>query len=214
MWKLTLNANHKIELSCTANAMGKPESLDFPSSKESKHLSLTISKNALMNSLSRGVIQRSAPAIVPVLLVLSVLIAAPLASAASQTQIILSCSIPPPFSHVPPNHCSSTPEGVTSGTIDYEIGGFWIWCQVGSGNSYGPDCSGSMYIEEVNMITGTAVYDTTSIRGSTSSFPQITFTTSDNDMTCTLTVVPGSSTLSGTCDGTPITFSNVIVRVT
>jgi|BEDMetMinimDraft_2_1075160.scaffolds.fasta_scaffold01058_4 hypothetical protein len=71
-----------------------------------------------------------------------------------------------------------------------------------------------MYIEEVNLNKGVGVYDTTSIRGDTSNYFQITFTTSDNDMTCTLTVVPGSGTLSGTCDGTTIIFNNVIVRVT
>ena len=102
---------------------------------------------------------------------------------------------------------------MTVGSTDYEIGGFWIWCQAGVGNSYRPDCSGSMYIEEINVNTGVAVYDATSISGDTSNYPKITFTTSDNDMACTLTITePG--TLSGTCDGERITFNNVIVQVT
>jgi len=151
--------------------------------------------------------------IFPIVLILTVLSAGQLALAAPQTQIILSCSIPVPFSHVPPGHCSSNSSGVIVGSTDYVIGGFWIWCQAGSGNSYGPDCSGSMYIEEVNLNTDVGVYDVTSISGDTSNYPQITFTTSDGDMACTLTIT-GSSTLSGTCDGTQITFYNVIVQVT
>jgi hypothetical protein len=215
MLELILNAKHTAVHGPTTNSIGKPASLDFPSNAETEHLNLTVCKNVIMNSFFPCVIRRLAMAIFPIVLILTVLSAGQLALAAPQTQIILSCSIPVPFSHVPSDHCSSSiPSGVIVGSTDYVIGGFWIWCQVGgSGNSYGPDCSGSMYIEEVNLNTGVGVYDVTSISGNTLNYPQITFNTSDNDMTCTLTIT-GSSTLSGTCDGTSITFHNVIVQVT
>lgn len=143
-------------------------------------------------------------ALVPVVVVLGILLATHSALAASPTQIVLSCSIPPPESHSP-NGCSSSQSGpIISGGTAYIIGGFWVWCQTSSDNAYGMQCAGAMYMVE------NSVYETTSISGTANAGPTVSFTTSDGDMTCHLTVT-GSSTLSGTCDGTPITFYNVII---
>ncbi|MDG6933961.1 MAG: hypothetical protein JRN68_04625 [Nitrososphaerota archaeon] len=166
--------------------------------------------------------QKSALFLILIVVILPILLVGPSAVAASQTQIILSCSTPPPGSHVPNGCISSELVGtppITSGSTLYIIGGFWVWCQstTGGGNSYGPDCAGSIYVEEVNLVTGAGVYDATAIRGTsdTTTAPfQVTFTSTDGDMSCTLSVTPGSSTLSGTCDKVPITFSDAIVRVT
>jgi hypothetical protein len=144
------------------------------------------------------------------------------AHAAGVSQIVLSCSQPSPGSH-DANGCASS-ELVSSppiikGDTLYIVGGFWVWCQSPNGGTpYGPDCGGSMYVEEINLGTGAGVYDATSVSGgATATGPtglQVTFTSSDGDMSCTLNAQAGSSTLPGTCDGVPITFSNSIVRVT
>jgi hypothetical protein len=141
------------------------------------------------------------------------------------SQIVLSCSTPPPHSQNT-NGCSSselagTPPIIQGSTL-YIIGGFWVWCQSPStGTPYGPDCNGSMYIEEVNLATGTGHYQATSVNGSSApSGPtglQVNFTSSDGDMTCTLNVPTSTdhgATLKGSCDGVPIIFSNVLVNVT
>ncbi|MEM3638060.1 MAG: hypothetical protein QXX17_06120 [Conexivisphaerales archaeon] len=122
------------------------------------------------------------------------------------------------------NGCTSTElEGssppITKGNTLYLVAGFWIWCQssTGSGNTYGPDFAGSIYVAEVNLLTNTEVYDTTPISGSTTPTAQgtqVNFISSDKDMLCSLVVTPGSSLSPGTCDGLPITFDGVIVRVT
>lgn len=151
-------------------------------------------------------------------------IAAVPANAAGVSQIALSCSSPPPQSHNT-NGCTSTNPvfAGSTGTLDF-IGGYWIWCQNPTqGTPYGPDCSGSAYIEEVNLSTGTGVYQNTPIQGGSqtggSTGLQVWFTTSDGDMTCVLDVPTSpsngpSNTVGGTCDGQGITFGNVVVNVT
>ncbi len=167
---------------------------------------------------------RNLGAALPVVALLSGFATAMPAHAASASQITLSCSSPPPQSHNTNGCTSSNPVFAEStGTLDF-IGGFWIWCQnANSGTPYGPDCKGSTYIEEVNTNAGTGVYQNTPIDGgSQATGPtglQVSFTTSDGDMTCTLDVptspTSGSSnTVSGTCDGQDITFGNVVVNVT
>ena len=99
-----------------------------------------------------------------------------------------------------------------------------------TGTPYGPDCNGAMYVVEVDLATGSAKYETTSISGSSSAGGptglQVTFTSSDGDMTCTLDV-PTSPTsgstnqVGGTCgapnnpgSAVPIVFGNAVVNVT
>ena len=159
------------------------------------------------------------------LCLLPILAVAPTVRASGVSQIVLSCSTPPLESHNT-DGCSSselvtTPPIIGDGTL-YVVGGFWIWCQnPNSGTPYGPDCSGSVYIEEVNIATSTGVYETNSISGTATGTTglQVTFTSSDGDMLCTLHVPTsptsgGTNTLSGYCDGIPITFSNAVVQVT
>jgi hypothetical protein len=156
---------------------------------------------------------------------------APSAAAQGVSQITMSCSSPPPESHTT-NGCRSTelappPSGTPPITIGDKlliVGGFWIWCQNPNGGTpYGPDCAGSVYVEEVNLVSGAGKYGATSITGSSSaSGPtglQVSFKSSDGDMACMLNVPAnptsgGSNTLSGFCDGVPISFSNVVVNVT
>jgi|SRR5579863_2387495 len=156
----------------------------------------------------------------PIAALVNVLVVAP-AQASGASQIVLSCSTPPPHSHNT-NGCSSselvTTPPIIEGTTLYIIGGFWVWCQNPSANNtpYGPDCNGSTYIEEVNLATGVGKYQATSISGTASpgSPLTVTFTTSDNDMSCTLDVIRGVTTLGGFCEGVPITFSKAVVNVT
>jgi hypothetical protein len=169
---------------------------------------------------------RKLAVVLPILAVIGLLPVVP-AQAAGVSQIVLSCTTPPPTSHTT-NGCMSSelvtsPPIIDNGTL-YFIGGFWIWCQNPNGGTpYGPDCSGSMYIEEINLGTGAGVYETTSIAGgATAGGPtglQVSFTNSDGDMSCALNVPSsptsgGTNTLSGLCDGVPISFSNSIVQVT
>ncbi len=170
--------------------------------------------------------RKTALAIIPMLAVLALFVV-PSTYAAGVSQIVLSCSTPPPQSSST-NGCSSS-ELVSSspiivgGTL-YVIGGFWVWCQNPNGGTpYGPDCSGSMYIEEITLPSGPGVYETTSVSGSASaSGPtglQVTFTSSDGDMSCTLNVPTsptngGTNALRGLCDSVPIIFSNAVVHVT
>jgi hypothetical protein len=158
--------------------------------------------------------------VIPACVVLSAVAAAP-AQAAGVSQITLSCSSPPPQS-LDGNGCvpSNPIFSPVTGTLDF-IGGFWIWCQNPSqGTPYGPDCSGSMYIEEITLPNGPGVYQTTPISGhSLAGTPwKVWFTTSDGDMTCTLDVPNptsnGATSVSGTCDGKSVTFSGVVVNVT
>ncbi len=165
-------------------------------------------------------------AIIPILAVLA-LFAIPTSFASGVSQIVLSCSTPPPHSSST-NGCSSselvsTPPIINGGTL-YVIGGFWVWCQNPNGGTpYGPDCTGSVYIEEVSLATQTGVYETTSVSGSAAATGptglQVTFTSSDGDMSCTLNVPSsptngGTNTLGGLCNGVPISFSNSVVHVT
>src|SRR5690349_15354267 len=63
-------------------------------------------------------------------------------SSNSVSQIVLSCTVPPPESHSI-NGCASselvTTPPIIQGTTLYFIGGFWIWCQsaIGTGTPYG-----------------------------------------------------------------------------
>jgi hypothetical protein len=143
------------------------------------------------------------------------------------SQIVLSCTTPPPQSHTA-NGCRSseldgTPPIIIGGKL-LIVGGFWIWCQSPNGGTpYGPDCAGSVYVEEVDLATNTGVYDATSISGTASaSGPtglQVAFISSDGDLSCILNVPTtptrgGTNILSGSCDTVPITFSNAVVQVT
>ncbi len=145
------------------------------------------------------------------------------------SQIVLSCTTPPPESHTN-NGCRSTelappPTGtppIIIGSKLLIVGGFWVWCQNPNGGTpYGPDCSGSVYVEEVDLVTGAGTYQATSVSGSASqSGPtglQVSFTSSDGDMTCALDVPTsptkgGTNTLGGLCDGVPIRFFNAVVQ--
>ena len=146
------------------------------------------------------------------------------------SQIVLSCTTPPPQSHTS-NGCRSSelappPDGtppIIVGSKLLVVGGFWVWCQSPNGGTpYGPDCAGSVYVEEVNLVTGAGVYDATSVSGSSSSGPtglQVAFKSSDGDMSCLLNVPTspssgGTNTVTGLCDGVPISFSNAVVQVT
>jgi hypothetical protein len=143
------------------------------------------------------------------------------------SQIVLSCTTPPPESHTTQgcrtSELSSTPPRIIDNIL-YIVAGFWVWCQSpGDGTPYGPDCTGSVYVEEVNLVTGAGHYDATSVDGMSSATGptglQVTFTSSDGDTRCTLDV-PASlthgptNTLSGACDGVPIVFTNSVVQVT
>jgi hypothetical protein len=162
----------------------------------------------------------------PILAVLGLLPVVP-AQATGVSQIVLSCTTPAPESQTT-NGCRSSelvtsPPIIVSGTL-YIIGGFWIWCQNPNGGTpYGPDCSGSMYIAEINLGTGAVVYETTSIAGGAAAAGptglQVSFTSSDGDMSCTLNVPSsptggGTNTLGGLCDGFPISFTKSVVQVT
>ena len=158
-------------------------------------------------------------------------LATPTAFAQGASQIVLSCTTPNP--HDKSTHGCSSSQAVpisNAGTL-YFIGGFWVWCQAPTtGTPYGPDCNGAMYVVEVDLATGSSKYETTSISGSSSAGGptglQVTFNSSDGDMTCTLDV-PTSPTsgptnqLGGTC-GSPnnpnsavaIVFGNAGVNVT
>ncbi len=70
-------------------------------------------------------------------------------------------------------------------------------------------------------MTGTGSYQATSVSGSAAaSGPtglQVSFTSSDGDMSCVLDVPAsptkgGTNTLSGLCDGVPIKFFNAVVQ--
>ena len=157
----------------------------------------------------------------------------PTALAQGASQIVISCTTPGPNSKTS-NGCRSselsttppsTPPIINAGTL-YIVGGFWVWCQnPNTSTPYGNDCNGAMYIAEVTLATGAAKYETTSISGSSSAGGstglQVTVTTKDGDVTCTLDV-PLSPTSGGTnqlaglfnCNSTPIVFSNAVVRVT
>ena len=147
------------------------------------------------------------------------------------SQITLSCTTPPPQSQTA-NGCRSSeaappPNGtppIIIGSKLLFLGGFWVWCQnPNSGTPYGPDCSGSLYVEEINLVSGAGVYQATSVSGgSSASGPtglQVSFTSSDGDISCVLNIPTspakgGTNTLSGLCDGVPITFFNVVVNIT
>ena len=143
------------------------------------------------------------------------------------SQIVLTCTTPPPASHSSQgcrsSELSSTPPIIIDNTL-YIVAGFWVWCQSpGGGTPYGPDCNGAVYVGEVNLVTGAAHYDATAVDGMSSATGptglQVTFTSSDGDTKCTLNV-PASptqgptNTLSGACDGVPIAFTNSAVQVT
>ena len=151
----------------------------------------------------------------------------PRVSAQGASQIILSCTTPGPHSQ-DPNGCRSselvTTPPIIQGNKLLIVGGFWVWCQSPTnGTPYGPDCNGAMYVAEVDLPNGPAVYNVTSISGTaTAAGPtglEVTFKSSDGDMSCTLDV-PGSptsgqsNTLIGTCNGLPIVFSNAVTHVT
>ena len=153
------------------------------------------------------------------------------ASAQATSQIVLSCSSPPPQSHTT-NGCRTSelapPPAFTPPIIVGDklliVGGFWIWCQSPNGGTpYGPDCSGSVYAEEVDLVSNAGKYDATAITGSSlaggTTGLQVTFTSTDGDLACVLDVPTSptrgaTNTLSGLCDGVPINFSNAVVQVT
>ena len=144
-------------------------------------------------------------------------------------QIVLTCTTPPPSSKTT-NGCRSTelappPEGtppIIIGNTLLFVAGFWVWCQSPNGGTpYGPECKGSVYAEEVDLVSGAGKYQATSVSGNSSaSGPtglQVAFTSSDGDMACVLYVPTsptkgGTNTLTGLCDGVPITFFNAGVQ--
>jgi len=152
-------------------------------------------------------------------------------SAQGASQIVLSCTTPPPESHTANGCRSSELAPPPAGTPPIIIGskllifaGFWVWCQNPSGgNPYGPDCKGSVYVEEVDLVSGTGKYQANSVSGSASAGGstglQASFTSSDGDLSCILDVPTsptkgGTNTLNGICDGVPISFFNAVVQVT
>jgi hypothetical protein len=173
-----------------------------------------------------GVVMRKA--------IVSVLVAAAIAAsmvwlttkveAQGVSQIVLSCTTPNPDS-VSTNGCSSSQEAPIPSANSPEglfVGGFWVWCQspVGPSTPYGPDCAGSVYVAEISASGET--YEATAVDGHSSPLNakenQVEFTSTDGDVSCTLdvpnSVTHGGTTLSGTCNGVPITFSNANVQVT
>jgi len=148
------------------------------------------------------------------------MLAVPATYAQGQSQITINCTTAAPHAGSHPAHpcvsseLATTPPIIGGGTL-YFIGGFWIWCQSPTGGTpYGPDCKGSVYIEEIDLSTGAGHYEATSISGgATGPSPlTVTFSSSDGDMTCALTI--SGSTMTGFCDGTPITFTNVGINIT
>jgi hypothetical protein len=147
------------------------------------------------------------------------------------SQIVIACTTPPPQSTTA-NGCRSTelapPPGGTPpiiiGSKLLVVAGFWVWCQNPNGGTpYGPDCNGSVYVEEVNLGTGAGSYQATSVSGDASPTGptglQVSFTSSDGDLSCVLDVPAspakgGTNTLSGLCDGVPIKFFNTVAQVT
>ena len=156
---------------------------------------------------------------------------APPAAAQGVSQIVLSCSAPNPVAS-DPNGCRNSelagpPDGtppIIVGTTLFIFGGFWVWCQSPNGGTpYGPDCNGAVYVEEVDLVSKAANYEPTSISGNSSSGGptglQVEFKSSDGDLSCTLGVPTSpttgmTNTLSGFCDGVPISFRHVVVQVT
>jgi hypothetical protein len=143
----------------------------------------------------------------------------PRVAAQGVSQVILSCTTPPPQSSST-NGCRSLfPIFSPTGELLF-VGGFWVWCQNSTdGTPYGPDCAGAVYIEEVNLTTHTGVYETTSVSGTTDVPGQVEFNSSDGDLKCTLSLPAAltrgaTNTLSGSCNGQPVTFTNVVVQVT
>jgi hypothetical protein len=163
----------------------------------------------------------------------SVLIAAAIAAsmvwqtkvdAEAVSQIVLSCTTPNPHS-VSTNGCSSDQQFPIPAANSPEllfVGGFWVWCQspVGPSTPYGPDCGGSVYVAEISESGET--YEATAVGGHSSPLSAtenlVEFTSSDGDVSCTLEVpnaiTHGATTLTGKCNGLPITFSNANVQVT
>lgn len=149
---------------------------------------------------------------------------APTITAQSVSQIVLSCTTPAPNSKTT-NGChsdQSAPIPSANAAEGLFVGGFWVWCQspVGPSTPYGLDCNGSVYLAEISA--GGETYEATSIHGYSAPLSgtqsQVEFTSSDGDVSCTLdvpaSVTHGSTTLSGTCNGVPISFSNANVQVT
>lgn len=185
------------------------------------------SANSLRSAVEAGaIVGCKLVNIIPAALIFA-LLATPRASAAGVSQIVLSCTTPPPQSSNS-NGCSSservtTPPIINGGTLEI-VAGFWVWCQSPKGGTpYGPDCAGSMYVEKVNLATGAGDYDATSISGTSSATGptglQVTFTSSDSEVTCTIDM-PSTPTkgptnqLGATCNGIPITFSHAVTQVT
>ena len=151
--------------------------------------------------------------------------AAPQLSAQRASQITMSCTTPNPHSG-DPNGCRSSqsvPFFSPDGTKALFLGGFWVWCQ--NPNNKGPyaDCNGAVYVEEIDLATGAAKYDVTSISGDSSvggpTGLQATIESKDGDTTCVFDVPASptsgpSNTVNGTCNGVPITLMAVVANVT
>jgi hypothetical protein len=178
--------------------------------------------------LSRVILDRAVRVFAGIVAVASGLASlAPTAFAQGASQIVLSCTTPAPESSSS-NGCSSselisTPPIISGNTL-YFVAGFWVWCQNPNGGTpYCQDCSGSMYVGEVNLSTNKATYEATSVSGGSSAGGntglEVTFTSSDGDVTCTIDVPTaptsgGTNQLGGTCNGIPIAFSHAVVHVT
>ena len=140
------------------------------------------------------------------------------------SQIVVTCTTPAPESKNTNGCLSSQTEPIVNGETGLFVGGFWIWCQSpGGGTPYGPDCNGSVYVEEIDLATGVGKYEATSISGHSSATGptglQVTFTSSDGDLTCTVNVPTAptkgnTNILNTTCGGDSITFLQAGVQVT
>ncbi len=158
---------------------------------------------------------------------LFVLMALPTSTVSAATsQIVLACSSTGVNGHGA-NECvpSGGPFGhggfvSAGGELDF-VFGFWIWCQSPTNPTpYGLECAGAVYTGEITLVTGAFAYEVTSLDGTAASATTVTFTPSDGDYTCMLTL-PSSpaagpaNTVIATCGGVSgISFSNVDVQVT
>jgi len=132
------------------------------------------------------------------LLIIGLLVLPVPVMAAQSYQIVLSCS-GDGVAGQKTNPCfgySSQPPGVSN------ILGFWIWCETSSMNPYNGQCTGSLYY--VNVATGAYVAVHVEDSGPVSS-SSVTVTTSDGQITCTLTPLssnPGpTNSIAGSCSG-------------
>ncbi len=105
------------------------------------------------------------------------------ASAAAVAGAVFASTIPAGAADLPQVTFSATGAtfDLTSGSTPF---GFWIWCDAGSGSSYG-DCSGSMYFYKLSPNSVPVSGKITALDTATGSY-QMTVSSSNNDISCTL----------------------------